>query len=340
MVSFRGDAMDESDADVEARGEAAMSGRPGTETEAPGRRHEATGHGPPDGRGLDGPGGGDDNRARLVAGLPVTERRLEAAGVPTAVLEGGDGPPVVLLHGPGESALWWLRVIPDLVTTHRVVAPDLPAHGASGSGDGPLDADRVLDWLGELIRRTCPSPPTLVGHLLGGGVAARFAVRREERIGRLVLVDAMGLRWLRPSPRFALALIRFLVRPTERSYDRFLPHCMYDPDALEEEMGERWEPFIDYNLERARAEETREGMRALMLKFGLPAIPREELDGISVPTHLIWGRHDKAIPLRVAEDAHSRYGWPLHVIDEARDDPKLERPEAFLGALRAALGSS
>jgi hypothetical protein len=48
-----------------------------------------------------------------------------------AVLEGGDGPPVVLLHGPGALAAEWMRVIPDLVTTQRVVAPDLPGHGAS-----------------------------------------------------------------------------------------------------------------------------------------------------------------------------------------------------------------
>ncbi|NIP58456.1 MAG: hypothetical protein GWM92_09305 [Gemmatimonadetes bacterium] len=59
-----------------------------------------------------------------------------------------------------------------------------------------------------------------------------------------------------------------------------------------------------------------------------------------MPTHLIWGRHDKAIPLRVAEDAASRHGWPLHVIDDARDDPKLEQPEAFLGAMRRALAAS
>jgi len=44
---------------------------------------------------------GDDARRRLLAGAPVTERRLDLAGVSTAVLEGGDGPPVVLLHGQG-----------------------------------------------------------------------------------------------------------------------------------------------------------------------------------------------------------------------------------------------
>jgi pimeloyl-ACP methyl ester carboxylesterase len=57
-------------------------------------------------------------RDRLLAGLPVDDSRLELAGTSTAVLEGGAGPPVVLLHGPGEfSAVWggrsqnWPRAI-------------------------------------------------------------------------------------------------------------------------------------------------------------------------------------------------------------------------------------
>jgi hypothetical protein len=83
--------------------------------------------------------------------------------VSTAVLEGGDGPPVVLLHGQGGWAGMWLPVVPELLQTHRVVAPDLPGLGASEVPDGPPDAARVLAWLGALIQRTCPTPPALVG---------------------------------------------------------------------------------------------------------------------------------------------------------------------------------
>src|SRR4029450_4128408 len=107
---------------------------------------------------------GDNTREQLLAELPVTDRRLQLAGISSAVLEGGEGPPVVLLHGPGEFAALWGRVIPDLVTTHRVVAPDLPGQGASGLPDGPLDHERVRMWLGELIERTCATPPAVVGH--------------------------------------------------------------------------------------------------------------------------------------------------------------------------------
>jgi pimeloyl-ACP methyl ester carboxylesterase len=69
---------------------------------------------------------GEDARERLLARLPVTERRLQLAGVSTAALEGGDGPPVVLLHGPSGYAAHWMGVIPGFVATHRVIAPDLP----------------------------------------------------------------------------------------------------------------------------------------------------------------------------------------------------------------------
>jgi pimeloyl-ACP methyl ester carboxylesterase len=54
------------------------------------------------------------HRNRLLEGLPISEQRLILAGIPTAVLAGGEGTPVILLHGPGETALWWMRVIPIL----------------------------------------------------------------------------------------------------------------------------------------------------------------------------------------------------------------------------------
>ena len=160
---------------------------------------------------------GHNLRERFLAELPVKERRLQLAGLSSAVLEGGDGPPVLLLHGPGEFAALWGRVIPDLVTTHRVIAPDLPGHGATGLPDGPLDHDRVRTWLSELIERTCASPPALVGHLLGGAIAARFASERRDQLSRLVLVDSFGLSWNRTSPRFALPMLAYIARPTEHT---------------------------------------------------------------------------------------------------------------------------
>lgn len=284
-----------------------------------------------------GDGPAEDDRARLVAGLPVGERHLELAGTSTAVLEGGEGPPMVLLHGPGESALWWLRVLPDLVRTHRVLVPDLPGHGESTAPDGKLDGEAVHRWLDALLEQTCSRPPTLVGHLLGGAIAARYAGTPDARLERLVLVDSLGLGRFLPSPRFAFGLVRFLVRPTDRTYHGFLGQCLVDRDGVIGQLGDDWEPFLAYNLERARDPEVKAAMRALMKAVGVPRIPSEDLERITAPTALLWGRHDRAIRLAVAEAASERYGWPLHVIDDAGDDPKLERPGAFVDALYEAI---
>jgi pimeloyl-ACP methyl ester carboxylesterase len=284
------------------------------------------------------PSAGDDARERLLAALPVTERRLQLTGVSTAVLEGGDGPPVVLLHGPSGYAAHWMGVIPGLVAGHRVIAPDLPGHGAS-EVDGPLDAALVLAWLGALIERTCVSPPALVGQLLGGAIAARFAIDRGDRLSRLVLVDTVGLREFQPAPEFGLALTHFLAQPTQTTHRNLWQHCAFDLDGLRRRMGKRWEPFEAYNLERARTPSVQSAVAALMEQLGVPAIPPADLAEITVPTTLIWGRHDLATPLSVAEAASARFGWPLHVIENCNDDPPIEQPEALLRALRAALGA-
>ena len=279
----------------------------------------------------------DGARERLLSAMPVRERRLQLAGVSTAVLEGGDGPPVVLLHEQGEFAARWLRVIPDLVTTHRVVAPDLPGHGASWLGEGALGADRVSAWLDELIGRTCASPPTLVGHMLGGAIAARYAMVHGDRLDRLVLVDSFGVGRFRPGLRFALALIRYLMRPSERTQERLFRQCYFDLDALREQMGEPWETYRAYVLDHVRTPSVKAALRVLMRKIGVPAIPPADLARIAVPTTLVWGRHDPVMRLRIAEAASERYGWPLHVIERAADDPPMEQPQAFVQALRAAL---
>jgi pimeloyl-ACP methyl ester carboxylesterase len=280
---------------------------------------------------------GAATRDRLLAGMPVTERRLDVRGVSTAVLEGGDGPPVVLLHGAGEFAACWRPVLADLVRTHRVVVPDLPGHGASVVGGDRPDAELVAGWLAELVALTCPSPPVLVGHGLGGAVAARFAADQGERVAGLVLVDSYGLSRYRPAPRFALAMLGATLRQSERSQERLLRQCVADLDGLRERLGD-WGAVLEaYALDQARSPGQKAALRGIMPSLGLPAIPPGALARISAPTTLIWGRHDRQVRLDVARAASARWGWPLHVVEDAADDPAVERPEAFLRVLRAAL---
>jgi pimeloyl-ACP methyl ester carboxylesterase len=199
------------------------------------------------------PGTDADIRAGTVRDLPLAERRLEPAGIPTVVLEGGEGPTAILLHGPGEFAALWGRAVS------------------------------------------------------------------------------------RPAPSFAGPLAGFLVHPTERSRDRFLGRCMYDFDGMRRELGPRWDPFAAYALDRARQPGARSAVVSLVTAFGLLPIRRRDLGRIPVPVSMIWGRHDLQNRLHLAEAAAARFGWPLEVVEGARDDPCWERPEAAVAALRAAL---
>ena len=277
-------------------------------------------------------------RDRLLNGLPVTERRLQLAGVSTVVLEGGDGPPMVLLHGPGEYGPKWFTVLPDLVTTHRVIAPDLPGHGESGVMDDP-GLDRMVAWVDDLIDCTCSTPPVLVGHVIGGAIAARYAGSRPERVKSLVLVDTTGLVPFQPRPDFGQALSAYLTNPNEETHRDLWQVCSYDLDALQGRLGERWGDIEAYNLDRIRVPDLFGALHAIMERYGFPPIPEEELRRITVPVSLIWGRHDLATPLTVAEAASKRYGWPLRVVENAADDPVMDQPEAFVDALRATLAS-
>jgi pimeloyl-ACP methyl ester carboxylesterase len=275
-------------------------------------------------------------RATAAAGLAVEDMRLQVAGIPTAVLEGGDGPPVVLLHGPIANGLHWLRVIPALTPRHRVVAPDLPGQGETGQTAGGT-REEVLEWLDALVEETCEGSAAVVGVTLGGAVAARYAAEHPERVDRLVLVDALGLAPFAPAPRFAAALNAFLAGPGGETYDGLWNVCAFDFDPMRAAMGTSWEALRAYTLEGMGDPRTMAGLGALMQAFALQAIPEDTLARIDAPTTLVWGRQDLATSLVTAEMASARYGWALEVIDDCADEPPMERPEPFVAALERAI---
>jgi pimeloyl-ACP methyl ester carboxylesterase len=275
------------------------------------------------------------DRDRLLEGLPLQQRQRQLAGIATAVLEGGDGPPLVLLHGGIQAGgvIWW-RVLPRLASTHRVVVPDLPGLGESAPA-ARLDTWTVAVWLEALIQATCHEPPILVAHSAPGALAARFAVQDGAGLRRLVLVDAAGLAPFRPSPGLLVALGRSVLRPGIGSFEGLMGRVMYDLDRVRQPDGERWQALAGYAVSRATRPSAKRAMRQVA-RGGTRAIPHQQLRGIAVPTVLLWGSRDPLLPLPIAQMASARFGWPLHVIDDAGHLPHVEQPKAFLDALAAA----
>ena len=231
-----------------------------------------------------------------------------------------------------------MRVIPGLVKNFKVIVPDLPGHGSSGSPGKKFKQETLLDWLDAFLHKTCSTPPVLIGHVVGGAIAVHYAIQHGKEVKQLILVDSLGLSAFLPAPRFALEFLRFMIKSTRKSQLRLLNQCMYDMNELRIGMGKHWQPFLDYNLASIKNPEKKSAAKGIMNAMG-GKISDRELRKIKVPVTLIWGRYDKANRLKVAIKASEKFGWPLHIIEDTRDDPKLERPDAFVEAVRSSIAS-
>lgn len=277
-------------------------------------------------------------RDRVLDGLGLEQRRLRVDGVVSSVLEGGQGPPMVLLHGAIQAGglIWW-RAVPRLAERHRLIVPDVPGLGESEPAGRPLEPATVIRWLSELLELTCDEKPALVAHSAPGGLAVRFAVEHGDRLRRLALVDAAGLGPFRPPPGLLFALLGSTARPSPRSFERLMDHVLHDLVAVRRDAGDRWEALAAYAVSRAVVPSAKQAMRQLP-RSGTKRIPEAALHDLAVPTALVWGRHDRLVPLAIAEAAHARRGWPLHVIEGAGHLPHVEQPDRFVDAVTAVTG--
>lgn len=275
-------------------------------------------------------------RQRLLAELPVSQRRLDVSGVSTALLEGGTGSPLLLLHGGIEcGGAYWAPVIPRLVEDHRVVVPDAPGLGES-EPLARLDDETFARWLRKLIGLTCEARPTLVAHSLFGTLAERFAAAHGNSLLRLVVYAAPGIGPYRMPVGLRIVAMRFALRPNERSAERFERFALLDRERTRQRDPAWFDSFSAYTLSRASTPYVKRTMSRL-IKVGTQRVPNAELRRIRIPAALLWGRHDRMTPLPLAEAASTRLGWPLHVVDDAAHVPHIEQPDGFVDRLAAAL---
>jgi pimeloyl-ACP methyl ester carboxylesterase len=278
-------------------------------------------------------------RERMLADLPVTERRLGVAGTETAILEGGVGPPLILLHGGIEcGGAYWAPVIPALAGRHRLIAPDVPGLGES-SPLRRLDTEAFAAWFAGLIDKTCDERPVLIAHSLLGSLAASFAGARPDVLRQLCIYAAPGVGPYRMPFRLRVVAVRFALRTDQRNAERFERFALLDRERTRSLAEDWFDSFSSYTLAQAQVRHVKRTMNQL-IRVGTRRTDDADLRRINAPVSLIWGMQDRMVPIELAYGARSRLGWPLRVVDGAAHAPHIERPGAFVARLEEALGTS
>jgi len=243
----------------------------------------------------------------------------------TEVEISGSGPPLVYLHGP-----WGLApdraFVERLAERHKVFAPKFP-----GTSTGDPNSVHALDgwhdlavYCGELFDKLEVTSPAVVGHSFGGLLAAEFAAAAPRAVGRLVLIDPVGLwRDDRPVQNW------MLIPDTARRVALFA-----DPD------GEAARRFFEVPADPAARVETLSQMiwaQACTGKFVWPIADRglsRRIHRIAAPTLIVWGEADRIIaPVYAQEFAKRIAGAPVKLIDQAGHLPHLEQPERVVAAI-------
>jgi len=106
---------------------------------------------------------------------------------------GGEGPPLILVHGLGGAAANWTELAPLLAPNHRLLVPDLPGHGGSEALPAVSGLEPFADRVALLAAREGMLPAPVVGHSLGGAVVLRLALRHPYDVSAIVLAAAAGL---------------------------------------------------------------------------------------------------------------------------------------------------
>ena len=176
------------------------------------------------------PGSIDPAEIRFRPGVrregPFRIRYVTVHGYRRAYVMAGAGPALLLVHGIGDSSDTWRPVFDELARYHTVIAPDLLGHGRSEKPRADYTIAGFANGMRDLLAVLGVDRVTVVGHSLGGGVAAQFAYQFPERCERLVLVGSGGVgRTVSPLLRFAAVpgaevLMPFLGLPPVRALSR------------------------------------------------------------------------------------------------------------------------
>ena len=270
----------------------------------------------------------------------VEERNIDVGGLPIHYLAAGEGPPLVLLHALGESALDWRWVLPALAHTNRVYAPDLPGFGYSTKPSAEYSPDFFARFVSAYLDALGLDRTAVVGNSIGGLAALRLALSEPARVGALGLVASAGLGReityalrLPTLPGYGEAAVAWGKTPMgafQRAWSR-VPLLFGRPERVpgewitEQTQIAQLPGFTEATMVALSAQVDMGGQREVLV---------DQLPHLGMPTLIIWGERDRVFPYAQGQKAASslRQGV-LELIPTCGHLPHVEQPERFVSTL-------
>ena len=276
----------------------------------------------------------DVERAAASAAQAAAAPRVETITLDngteiSALVAGASDAPatLVFIHGLGGSQSTWASVLANFADSFRVVALDLPGHGASGkpapADGGDYSVPALAGAVGEVIEKLDLAPAVLIGHSLGGATALDLALSRPKVVRGLVLVNSAGLG----AEVSGDLLDRIEAEPSRDEAKKLLELFFSDKRFV-----------LDRGIDDMYASRTAAGADAAVKAAANAAFSREgqsirydeRLGEVTQPILIIWGEQDAVLPAAhglTAAKSNPR-AW-FELLEGIGHVPQIEASEAF-----------
>jgi pimeloyl-ACP methyl ester carboxylesterase len=264
---------------------------------------------------------------------------------PINVIELGEGPPLLFIHGLSGSWPNWLEQLPVFAASHRVIALDLPGFGRSPMPRERITISGYARAVDALLDKLDVSAAAVVGNSMGGFTAAELAINFPQRVERLVLVSPAGLStYQHPQATRALPRIQRAERLVAAQAAWVASHA--DIVARRARLRNLTFGLVASHPSQLPAALVAEQIRGAgkpgfiqALEANLDYDFRHRLGEIVCPTLIVWGDSDRVITVRDADlYADLIPGARKVVFEDTGHVAMLERPAAFNALLAEFLG--
>lgn len=248
-----------------------------------------------------------------------TDTFVEVAETKLRLLRGGQGEPLLILHGAGGNR-GWLQYAQSLSQRFQVYIPDHPGFGKSDQPEWIATVPDLACFYLWALEDLGLSRVRVMGFSMGGWLAAEMAVLCPQLFERLVLVGAAGVK-----PTQGEITDIFLLSPAELTAKKF--HDPKQAPEYEQLYGAQPTPEEQDLLTRNNEMAARITWKPYMHDPRLPSLLRR----LRMPTLIVWGREDAIVPMNCAEIYHHNIrGSQLVIMEQCGHVPPIEKPQEFV----------